>query len=146
MWISKSTYVRAQFAAADVSEGPKRVLVVGASGGYGLSSRIVAAFGYGAQTLGVSFEKPPSENKTATAGWYNNHAFENRARDAGLYTRTIDGDAFSDELKEQVIEAIREIWGRSICLFIAWHRPYVRIRRPVLRTARTSSRSVTPTM
>ena len=106
-------YVREQFAdAAGSPEGPKRVLVVGASGGYGLSSRIVSAFGYGAQTLGVSFEKPPTAGKTATAGWYNNHAFENRARDAGLYAHTIDGDAFSDELKQQVIEAIRADMGQ----------------------------------
>jgi enoyl-[acyl-carrier protein] reductase/trans-2-enoyl-CoA reductase (NAD+) len=91
---------------AEIAEGPKRVLVLGASGGYGLASRIVAAFGCGAATLGVSFERPPAESRTATAGWYNNHAFQARATARGLYARTIDGDAFSDELKQQVIDAI----------------------------------------
>jgi enoyl-[acyl-carrier protein] reductase/trans-2-enoyl-CoA reductase (NAD+) len=85
----------------------RNVLVIGASGGYGLASRIAAAFGAGARTLGVSFEKPPSGNRTATAGWYNNIAFENAAAAAGRYARTLDGDAFSDAMKEQVIETIR---------------------------------------
>ncbi len=101
-------YVRKQGAATD---GPKKALILGASGGYGLASRIVSAFGYGAATLGVSFEKPPSENKTATAGWYNNKAFENRAKAAGLYAKTMDGDAFSDEMKQQVIDTIKADLG-----------------------------------
>jgi enoyl-[acyl-carrier protein] reductase/trans-2-enoyl-CoA reductase (NAD+) len=88
------------------------VLVLGASGGYGLASRIVAAFGCGAATLGVSFEKAPAENKTATAGWYNNIAFEEAAREAGLYARTLDGDAFSDEMKQQVIDVVRRDMGK----------------------------------
>lgn len=94
-----------------VDAGVKKVLVLGASGGYGLASRIVAAFGCGAATLGVSFEKAPSENKTATAGWYNNVAFEEAADAAGLYARTLDGDAFSDAMKAQVIDVIREDLG-----------------------------------
>lgn len=90
----------------------KRALVVGCSGGYGLASRIVAAFGCGADTLGVSFEKPPADGKTATAGWYNNVAFEDAAHAAGRYARTLDGDAFSDAMKQRVIESIRADLGQ----------------------------------
>jgi enoyl-[acyl-carrier protein] reductase / trans-2-enoyl-CoA reductase (NAD+) len=93
-------------------KGGRRVLVLGASGGYGLASRIVAAFGGGADTLGVSFEKAPAENKTATAGWYNNIAFEEAAAAAGRYAKTLDGDAFSDQMKARVIETIREDLGQ----------------------------------
>jgi enoyl-[acyl-carrier protein] reductase/trans-2-enoyl-CoA reductase (NAD+) len=100
---SQIGYVTGQ---AEIVDGPKRVLVLGASGGYGLASRIVAAFGCGAATLGVSYEKPPADDRTASAGWYNNHAFQARATDRGLYAKTLDGDAFSDELKEQVIDTI----------------------------------------
>ena len=92
-------------------EGFKNVLVLGCSGGYGLSSRIVAAFGAGANTLGVSFEKAPSETKTASAGWYNNKALETEAAQQGLYAKTIDGDAFSDAVREEVIETIRQDLG-----------------------------------
>ena len=97
---------------AGIAESPKRVLVLGASGGYGLASRIVAAFGCGAATLGVSFERPPADSRTATAGWYNNHAFQARATARGLYAKTLDGDAFSDELKQQVVEAIAADLGQ----------------------------------
>ncbi len=90
----------------------RKVLVLGASGGYGLASRIVAAIGCGAATLGVSFEKPPAEDKTATAGWYNNIAFEEAATAAGLYAKTLDGDAFSDAMKARVVETIREDLGQ----------------------------------
>lgn len=89
----------------------RNALVIGASGGYGLASRVVAAFGCGAATLGVSFEKPPRGNSTATAGWYNNIAFEEAAAAAGLYAKTLDGDAFSDEMKAQVIDAVRSEMG-----------------------------------
>ncbi len=92
--------------------GPKRVLVIGASMGYGLASRIAAAFGGGAATLGVIFEKPARGSRTATAGWYNTAAFEDFAKQDGLYARTINGDAFSDAVKEQTIRAIREDLGR----------------------------------
>ena len=95
----------------DTISGPRNVLIVGCSSGYGLASRITSAFGCGSATLGVSFEKAPSENKTGSAGWYNNAAFEQRAEQAGLYARTIDGDAFSDEIKAQTIDAIRSDLG-----------------------------------
>ncbi len=83
---------------------PKKVLVLGCSNGYGLASRIVASFAYGAPTIGVSFEKAGSETKGGTPGWYNNLAFDQAATKEGIYTKTIDGDAFSDEIKTQVIE------------------------------------------
>lgn len=102
-------YVKGQ---AEVNGQLKNVLVIGASGGYGLASRITAAFGAGAATLGVSFEKPPTEKKTATQGWYANIAFEEAAAKAGLYAKTLDGDAFSDEMKEQVIETIKADMGK----------------------------------
>ncbi len=99
-------------AREPVDFGADNVLVLGASGGYGLASRIVAAFAGGAATLGVSFEKPPAENKTATAGWYNNVAFENAARKAGIYARTLDGDAFSDGMKTRVVDIIKADMGQ----------------------------------
>jgi enoyl-[acyl-carrier protein] reductase/trans-2-enoyl-CoA reductase (NAD+) len=92
--------------------GVKNVLVLGASGGYGLASRIVAGFGCGAATLGVSFEKPPTDSRTATAGWYNNVAFEEAAAAEGLYAKTLDGDAFSDAMKDRVVETIRADLGQ----------------------------------
>ena len=103
------SYVRDQGA---VDCGIRNALVLGASGGYGLASRIVAAFGNQAATLGVSFEKPPTDSKTATAGWYNNVAFETAARDAGLYAKSLDGDAFSDEMKARVAETIKADMGQ----------------------------------
>lgn len=89
----------------------KNVLVLGCSGGYGLASRIVAGFGCGANTLGVSFEKAPGDTKTGSQGWYNNAAFEQQAKAAGLYAKTIDGDAFSDDMRAQVLETIRADMG-----------------------------------
>ena len=91
---------------------PRNVLVVGCSGGFGLASRIVAGFGCGASTLGVSFEKEPTEKRTASAGWYNNKAFEAVAAQRGLYARTFDGDAFSDAMREQVAAAIKSDLGQ----------------------------------
>jgi enoyl-[acyl-carrier protein] reductase / trans-2-enoyl-CoA reductase (NAD+) len=91
---------------------PKKVLVIGSSTGYGLSSRIAAAFGGDAATLGVFFERPGTEEKTATAGWYNTVAFEREAAAAGLYAKSINGDAFSNEVKQQVIDAIKEDLGQ----------------------------------
>ena len=90
----------------------QNVLVLGCSGGYGLASRIVAGFGCGAATLGVSFEKAPTQSKTASAGWYNNKAFEARAMQQGLYAKTLDGDAFSDAMREQVLETIKADLGQ----------------------------------
>jgi enoyl-[acyl-carrier protein] reductase / trans-2-enoyl-CoA reductase (NAD+) len=91
---------------------PKRVLVVGSSTGYGLASRIVPAFGGGAKTIGVFFEREGTEGKTATAGWYNSAAFENAAAKEGLYARSFNGDAFSTEMKTQVIDAIKADLGQ----------------------------------
>ena len=90
----------------------QNVLVLGCSGGYGLASRIVAGFGCRASTLGVSFEKAPTQSKTASAGWYNNKAFEARAMQQGLYAKTLDGDAFSDAMREQVLETIKADLGQ----------------------------------
>lgn len=91
--------------------GPKKVLVIGASSGYGLAARITAAFAYQAATLGVFFEKPGTETKPGTAGWYNSWAFEQQAKDAGLYARSINGDAFSNEVREQAIDIIKQDLG-----------------------------------
>jgi enoyl-[acyl-carrier protein] reductase/trans-2-enoyl-CoA reductase (NAD+) len=88
-------------------EGAKKVLVIGASTGFGLASRITSAFGSGAATIGVFFEKPPSEGKTASPGWYNSAAFEKEAHQAGLYAKSINGDAFSKEIKQQTIDLIK---------------------------------------
>ncbi|WP_421933753.1 enoyl-ACP reductase FabV [Phenylobacterium sp.] len=96
----------------DIPAAPKRVLVLGCSAGYGLASRIVATFGGGADTVGVSFEKAPSETKTASAGWYNNRAFEAEAAKAGRKAVTLDGDAFSDEMKAQTVKAIADNLGQ----------------------------------
>lgn len=97
--------------AIDQSSGPKKVLVIGASSGYGLAARITAAFGYQAATLGVFFEKPGTESKPGTAGWYNSWAFEQEAKNAGLYARSINGDAFSNEVREQAIDIIKQDLG-----------------------------------
>ena len=94
------------------TEGPKKVLVIGASAGYGLSSRIEAAFGCGAATIGVIFDKPASGKRTGTAGWYNTAAFEKCAAENGLYAKTINGDAFSKEVKEETIALIRKDLGQ----------------------------------
>jgi enoyl-[acyl-carrier protein] reductase/trans-2-enoyl-CoA reductase (NAD+) len=88
--------------------GPTKVLVIGSSTGYGLASRIAASFGAGASTLGVFFERPADKKRTASAGWYNTVGFENAARAGGHYARSINGDAFSDEIKAQTIAAIKE--------------------------------------
>jgi enoyl-[acyl-carrier protein] reductase/trans-2-enoyl-CoA reductase (NAD+) len=87
---------------------PKNVLVVGASTGYGLASRIAAAWGYGAKTLGVFFERPPEGDKTATAGHYNTVAFHSLAKSDGLFAASVNGDAFSDEIKRASAEIIRK--------------------------------------
>lgn len=90
-----------------IPDGPKRVLVIGSSTGYGLSSRVTAAFGAGASTLGVFFEKEGTEKKPGTAGWYNSAAFHRYAEEQGLYAKSINGDAFSDEIKQKAIETIK---------------------------------------
>lgn len=92
--------------------GPKKVLVIGASTGYGLASRITAAFGSGAATLGVFLEKPATESKPGSAGWYNSAAFEAAAHAAGLYAKSVNGDAFSHEMRAKVIELIKADLGQ----------------------------------
>jgi enoyl-[acyl-carrier protein] reductase/trans-2-enoyl-CoA reductase (NAD+) len=93
-------------------DGAKKVLVIGASTGFGLASRITSAFGCNAATVGVFFEKEPSPGKTATPGWYNTAAFEDEAAKAGLYAKSINGDAFSDAIKNQTIELIKKDLGQ----------------------------------
>jgi enoyl-[acyl-carrier protein] reductase/trans-2-enoyl-CoA reductase (NAD+) len=95
-----------------IENGPKKVLIIGASSGYGMSSRIAAAFGSGAATIGVFFEKAATEKKTGTAGWYNSAAFEKYAAEAGLYAKSINGDAFSNEARDQVIQLIKDDLGK----------------------------------
>ncbi len=95
-----------------IKNGPKKVLVIGASTGFGIASRISAAFGSDAATIGVFFEKPASEGKMGTAGWYNSAAFEKEAHKAGLYAKSINGDAFSDDIKKQTINLIKKDFGK----------------------------------
>jgi enoyl-[acyl-carrier protein] reductase / trans-2-enoyl-CoA reductase (NAD+) len=105
-WID---YVKAK---GPVQNGPKKVLVIGSSTGYGLASRISAAFGSGAATIGVFFERPSEPDKTATPGWYNTAAFTTAAKQAGLYAKNFNGDAFSDQLKTDVLAAIKADLGQ----------------------------------
>src|SRR3954469_5220362 len=109
-WIS---YVKSK---GQLTEMPKRVLVIGSSTGYGLASRIVPAFAGRAATLGIFFEKPGEEGRTGSAGWYNSVAFEKAARAEGLYAKSINGDAFSDAIKEQAIEIIQADMGQVDCV------------------------------
>jgi len=102
-------YVKAK---GPIENGPKKVLVIGASTGYGLASRIASAFGSQAATVGVFFERPSEEGRSATPGWYNTIAFTRAARAAGLYARNFNGDAFSNELKQQVLAAIKADLGQ----------------------------------
>lgn len=106
-----------------IANGPKKVLVIGSSTGYGLSSRIAAAFGSNASTIGVFFEKPGETDKCGTAGWYNSAAFENEARAAGLYARSFNGDAFSDAMKTEVIAAIKSDLGQVDCVVYSLASP-----------------------
>ena len=106
-----------------IANGPKKVLVIGSSTGYGLSSRIAAAFGSGASTIGVFFEKPAEADKCGTAGWYNSAAFENEARAAGLYARSFNDDAFSDAMKAEVIAAIKSDLGQVDCVVYSLASP-----------------------
>ncbi len=99
-------------AKGPVKNGPKKVLVIGSSTGYGLASRISAAFGSGAATIGVFFERPSEPDKTATPGWYNTAAFTAAAQKAGLYVKNFNGDAFSDQLKTDVLAAIKRDLGQ----------------------------------
>ena len=93
-------------------DGAKKVLVIGASTGFGMASRITSAFGSNAATIGVFFEKGPAAGKTASPGWYNSAAFEQEATKAGLYAKSINGDAFSNEIKQQTIDLIKADLGQ----------------------------------
>ena len=95
-----------------INGGPKKVLVIGASTGYGLASRVTAAFGSGAATLGIFYERPSEEGRTATPGWYNSIGFTKAAHEAGLYAKNINGDAFSSEIKAQALDTLKRTWGR----------------------------------
>jgi len=103
----QTAYIKSQSLTAE-SGSPKNVLVIGSSTGYGLASRITAAYGFGANTLGFFFEKPPTEKRTASAGFYNSAAFETQAKADGLYAKSINGDAFSNEAKTQVIDLVKQ--------------------------------------
>ncbi|MFP4509040.1 MAG: enoyl-ACP reductase FabV [Spirochaetaceae bacterium] len=92
-------------------DGPRNVLVIGGSGGYGLSSRLVAGVNGGAGSLNIAFERPPTEKRTGTVGWYTSAHLDHRLQERGLPAKTIMGDAFSDEIKQQAIETIREMFG-----------------------------------
>ena len=115
-------HVREQIAYVQkkgpIKNGPKKVLVIGASTGYGLASRIAAAFGCGAQTMGVFFERAAEGKRTATAGWYNTSAFEEAAHSQGLYAKSINGDAFSDAIKQQTLELIQRDWKGEVDLVV----------------------------
>ena len=106
-----------------ISNAPKKVLVIGASTGYGLASRIATAFGGGAATIGVFFERGAEGDRTATAGWYNTAAFEREAAADGLYARSFNGDAFSDELKKTVAEAVKQDLGQVDCVVYSLASP-----------------------
>jgi len=108
---------------APIANGPKKVLVIGSSTGYGLSSRIAAAFGSNAASIGVFFERAGEEDRTATAGWYNTAAFEKEAAASGLYARSFNGDAFSDAMKTEVLEAIRQDLGQVDCIVYSLASP-----------------------
>lgn len=121
-------------------EGPKKVLILGASTGFGLASRITAAFGSGAATIGVFFERPADNGRTASAGWYNTAALEDVAREAGLYARSINGDAFSDEIKHQTIELIKSQLGQVDMVIYSLASP----RRTDPRTGETYNSVLKP--
>ena len=122
-----ATNVREQIAYVlrhgPIPDCPKRVAVLGCSTGYGLASRIVTTFAGGAETIGVSFERPPTEKRTSTAGWYNNRAFEIEARKIGRSPVTLEGDAFSDEMKKDFIARVRETFGQLDLLVYSMAAP-----------------------
>jgi enoyl-[acyl-carrier protein] reductase/trans-2-enoyl-CoA reductase (NAD+) len=117
--------------------GPKKVLIIGASTGYGLASRITAAFGAGAATLGVFFEKEGAEDKPGSAGWYNSAAFHKCAGEAGLYAKSINGDAFSDAIKQKAIATIKADLGQVDLVIYSLASP--RRQHPVTGIVHTST-------
>ncbi|KWD12308.1 trans-2-enoyl-CoA reductase [Burkholderia ubonensis] len=123
-----------------IAGGPKKVLVIGASTGYGLAARITAAFGSGADTLGVFFERAGSETKPGTAGWYNSAAFEKFAAAKGLYARSINGDAFSDAVKQVTIDTIKRDLGKVDLVVYSLAAP----RRTHPKTGETISSTLKP--
>ena len=130
-------YVKAQ---GPLSNAPKNVLVIGASTGYGLASRITAAFGGGAKTLGIFFEKEGSERKTGSAGWYNTAAFQAVAEEAGLWSKNINGDAFSNEIKQKAIDTIKADLGKIDLVIYSLASP----RRTDPNTGETYSSTLKP--
>ena len=106
--LSQINYIKSK----GLIDGPKKVLVIGASTGFGLASRITSAFGSNASTIGVFFEKPPLEGKPGSPGWYNTAAFHSYAENEGLYAKSINGDAFSAEIKQQTIDLIKADFGK----------------------------------
>lgn len=123
-----------------IANGPKKVLVIGASTGYGLAARISAAFGSGADTLGVFFERAGSDTKPGTAGWYNSAAFEKFAAEKGLYARSINGDAFSDKVKQITIDTIKQDLGKVDLVVYSLAAP----RRTHPKTGETISSTLKP--
>lgn len=123
-----------------ITGGPKKVLVIGSSTGYGLASRITAAFASQAATLGLFFEKPPEPDRPATAGWYNTVAFSQAARAAGLYAKNINGDAFSDDIKKQTVDLIRADLGQVDLVIYSLASP----RRTNPRTGTTHKSCLKP--
>ena len=113
-------YVKSQ---APLDNSPKKVLVIGSSTGYGLASRIVPAFAGGADTLGVFFERPANEKKSGSPGWYNSYAFEELAKSEGLYAKSINGDAFSDDIKNKTIKEIKKNMGQVDCVIYSLASP-----------------------
>ncbi len=130
-------YVKAQ---GPLSNAPKNVLVIGASTGYGLASRITAAFAGGAKTLGIFFEKEGSERKTGSAGWYNTAAFQAAAEAAGLWSKNINGDAFSNEIKQKAIDTIKADLGKIDLVIYSLASP----RRTDPNTGETYSSTLKP--
>lgn len=130
-------YVKKQ---GKIEHGPRRVLIIGASNGYGLASRIVSTFGCGASTIGVFFEKEPEDKRTASAGWYNSVAFEQKARQAGLYAKSFNGDAFSDDIKKKVVDAIKKDLGQVDLVIYSLASP----RREHPRTGQLAKSTLKP--
>lgn len=120
-----------------IAGGPRRVLVIGASTGYGLASRVSAAFGAGASTLGIFFEKEGTEKKPGTAGWYNSAAFHKFAAEKDLYAKSINGDAFSDEIKQKAIDTIKADLGQVDLVVYSLASP--RRQHPVTGTVHNST-------
>lgn len=121
----ESVRLQAEYAKNHpVTDAPKRVLVIGSSGGYGLAARIMACFGGGAHTIGIHFDKEPSGARTGTAGFYTTRAFDRMAKEAGRISHSINGDAFSREIKEQTLAAVKTLpEGKVDCVIYSLAAP-----------------------